>query len=795
MRKKLKIFTVVLCSAAVSLNMVAPYLHAEISQDEINYLGLPIEGPNAGNPAVNYFPDTKFQDYLKGVVDKDGNGYLSDKEIEDVKEINLGKDTDKDGNIVSVDDIESVDGIEVFENLEKFTCENVTSSNGLTLNFYDTGTHTKTERYSNENAKLKYVSCYHSNVKEIKIDKSPELEYLNCSDNYSLSDIDLSANTKLEYLYCSNTALIEPDFSKNTELKVLDCSYKKDDARTGETGVFNPNIDPVLKTLGLDTNAKLEYLDCSGHTALTSLTLPDPNKFADAPYLKGNLLKYIDCKGCGLTGLDLTYATSLQYLNCSKNASLTGLNIQKNTKLEYLDCSDSTAFNTLTIGNDSILRTLDCSNTKVEGLELGNSLLLETLNCAGTELKELDLSKNTALESLLCEERNYDATNDSFSDGTDSKIENLYLNRLLNGKAGLSFNEIFDNMSTRDKIEIDYEKDADNNTVSSNVDIYYTDNALDIINVVAKDFTKPAKFKEKGTERTVTYTNLDKDSQADISEPDKDGDYTLANCTHLYKDPYRKSVINGWPVIVYANGAAQKVTDENGTTINKNSKILKVYTDIAASYKINETNGKTSTGKVVVGITDTPDIPTVTGNRIDGASTLATAKIKNGDVTITAKNNDNSTGQTCYLWIIDTGSNNTYECCPVNILVAPKKIEVRNEKDNDPSLKDATRMIGEELEVRVAGYADTGKTQRTNDSTYSYSIPDSAKDCVEITKVEGSADRFIIKAIGVHNNRDTKVNITFKCDQNNKKIKFVLKVSAAPLVSPTPSAPAPTATP
>lgn len=778
MRKKLKIFTVALCSAAVSLNMAAPYLHAEISEDGIDYKGLPIQS------AENYFPDSQFQNYLLAKVDKNGNGYLDDGEINDVKEINLDK---------TYAGITNVDGIEVFENLEIFTCKdlvNGTGSQPLTLEFYDPDQTTK--RYSNKNAKLKYVSCYHSDVTSIDVTQSPELEYLNCSDNYNLSDIDIRANTKLEYLYCSNTALTEPDFSKNTELKVLDCSYKKDNSKT-DPEFFNPTCDSTLKTLGLDTNAKLEYLDCSGHTVLTSLTLPDPNKFADAPYLKGNLLKYIDCKGCGLTGLDLTYATSLQYLNCSKNASLTGLNIQKNTKLEYLDCSDSTAFNTLTIGNDSILRTLDCSNTKVEGLELGNSLLLETLNCAGTELKELDLSKNTALESLLCEERNYDATNDSFSDGPYSKIEKLYLNRLLNGKAGLSFNEIFDNMSTRDKIEIDYEKDADNNTVSSNVDIYYTDNALDIINVVAKDFTKPATFKENGNIRTVTYTNLDKDSQADISEPDKDGDYTLANCTHLYKDPYRKSVINGWPVIVYANGAAQKVTDENGTTINKNSKILKVYTDIAASYKINETNGKTSTGKVVVGITDTPDIPTVTGNRIDGASTLATAKIKNGDVTITAKNNDNSTGQTCYLWIIDTGSNNTYECCPVNILVAPKKIEVRNEKDNDPSLKDATRMIGEELEVRVAGYADTGKTQRTNDSTYSYSIPDSAKDCVEITKVEGSADRFIIKAIGVHNNRDTKVNITFKCDQNNKKIKFVFKISAAPLASPTPSAPAPIA--
>ncbi len=608
----------------------------------------------------------------------------------------------------------------------------------------------------------------------------------------------------------------------------MDCSFKEDVAKTG-TGYFNPTLEgltsPALGTLDLKTNAKLEYLDCSGNTALTALTLPSDSDAAPdntaaptvADYLEGNSLKYIDCHECGLTALDLSSGTSLQYLNCAGNSISPSLDISKNTKLEYLDCSGvvkevSGSINInkvttpLTLGNDSALRILNCSNnegittlnaaseTDTNSIEYSTSL--ETLNCAGTKLELLDLSKNTALETLICEEQ-YKKTDNSIEDGTPSEIKDLKLNRLLYKKAGLSFNDIFGNMTEKGDIEIDYDTDGDGKSDDTNVDIYYTDNALDVINVVAKDVTKEAEFKEGSRKTTVTYTNLD-GKIADLAVPDKDGDYTLANCTHLYKDINRNSVINGEPVIVYANGGSLKLTDENGATIGtKNSKKLNVYTDIAASYKVTQnSNGsaKTTTGKVIVGVTNEPTIPTVTNNRIDNLSDAATAKIKNGQVTVIAKNNDTNESGVHYLWIIDTGSNGTYECCPVNILVAPKKLEVRNEKDTsgDPRLIDATRMIGEELEVCIAGYADTAKANRTYDSTYSWSVPSSVKDCVEIKPVEGSQDHFIIKAKAVKDNRDTKVNITFKCDQNSKKIKFTFKISAATFEA---QSPAPSVTP
>lgn len=804
MKKQLKVLTAVLCSAAISLNTMS-YLNAEISQDRIDYKGLPISDPVAGGH--KYFPDQKFQDYLKAEVDTDvADGYLSDKEINAVKEIDLSD--------VAYKDIQNIKGIEVFTNLERFICENLNDNDGksstLELTFWDSDESHKNDKYNDANRKLKYVSCNHSNVSSIDLGESSKVTYLNCSDNYNLSTLDLTKSPKLEYLYCSNTKLATPDLSKNTELRVLDCSYKKDTsniAATGVTGVFDPTTggltSPVLTGLDLSKNAKLEYLDCSGNTSLSNLTLA--SDFSGTQYLKGNALEYIDCHDCGLANLDLQHGTVLQYLNCSNNTGLTGLDISKNTKLEYLDCScEPTAkgsLTSLTLGKDSVLKNLDCSNTSITDLNLTDTITLESLNCAGTDLTKLNLSKNTALESLLCEERmltggtirsDGTVTSPVYTDGTSSKITELQLNRLLYKKAGLSFNEIFANMDLEKEITIDYDETVEDK--STNVDIYYTKNALDIINVIAKDITKPAKFKEgkdgvAGTaERTITYTNLD-GTTADLIAPEKEGDYTLSKATHLFKDVNRTSVINGEPIIIYSNGTAQKITADDGTSIKKDTRKTIVYTDIAASYKVSE-SGKAGMGKVVVGITETATMPTVTNNKIDGTSTIATAKIKNGQITISAGNNATS-GNVCYLWIIDTGSNGTYECCPINVLVAPRKIEVRNEedKDSDPQLKDAARMIGEELEVCIAGYADTAKTTRTMDSTYSFTVPEAVKECVEITPK--GADRFVIKAKSVNNGKDTKVPITFKCNQNKQKIKFTFKVSAAPLgnSTTTPSTP------
>ncbi len=46
-----------------------------------------------------------------------------------------------------------------------------------------------------------------------------------------------------------------------------------------------------------------------------------------------------------------------------------------------------------------------------------------------------------------------------------------------------------------------------------------------------------------------------------------------------------------------------------------------------------------------------------------------------------------------------------------------------------------------------------------------------------MTPVQDSKNKFTIKATGLKNNKDTKVSITFTCDQNGKKTKFALTIT------------------
>ena len=97
-----------------------------------------------------YFPDKKFREVM-AQVDADGNGYLSQKERDDVTSIELGWC-----------DIKSLKGIEYFKNLEK-------------------------------------LECIWLDLTELDLSKNTELTYLNCHIN-NLTELDLSKNTKLEKL-------------------------------------------------------------------------------------------------------------------------------------------------------------------------------------------------------------------------------------------------------------------------------------------------------------------------------------------------------------------------------------------------------------------------------------------------------------------------------------------------------------------------------------------------------------------------------------------------------------------
>ncbi len=247
------------------------------------------------------------------------------------------------------------------------------------------------------------------------------------------------------------------------------------------------------------------------------------------------------------------------------------------------------------------------------------------------------------------------------------------------------------------------------------------------------------------------------------------GSAVVPDCRHLFNDYDYTSPVKGSPVILYGNGINKKI---DGNVVN--NKQFTAYTDILPSYNYTlNSKGvvKPSSGKVIAGITSSSTKPVVSKNKIVDreAAKIAKARIKNGQVTVTATGKEKGL---VYLWIIDTGKNGAYECCPVNVLMAPKKLEVQNTSGS--KIKNPSISAGGSLDICVAGIAPGGTT--TDDCTYTATVADTSQSYVKVTPVQGKNGQFKITATGLKNNKDTKVAIIFTCNENKKKIKLTATI-------------------
>ncbi len=78
---------------------------------------------------------------------------------------------------------------------------------------------------------------------------------------------------------------------------------------------------------------------------------------------------------------------------------------------------------------------------------------------------------------------------------------------------------------------------------------------------------------------------------------------------------------------------------------------------------------------VIVGITTSDKTPALNAKKTkieNQATKVAKARIKNGQVTVTAVGKE---GGLVYLWVIDTGKKETSACCPIDVKLAPTKLE------------------------------------------------------------------------------------------------------------------------
>ena len=290
----------------------------------------------------------------------------------------------------------------------------------------------------------------------------------------------------------------------------------------------------------------------------------------------------------------------------------------------------------------------------------------------------------------------------------------------------------------------------------SEIKFFYPDFGYDTtecLEYCAKDYCYPIKLSLFGTD--------------ELSDPT--GNAIAPNCRHLFNDYDYASPVSGSPVILYGNGINKKI---DGNVVN--NKQFTAYTDILPSYNYTlNSKGvvKPSSGKVIAGITTSSTKPVVSKNKIvdRDAAKIAKASIKSGQVTVTAAGKEKGL---VYLWVIDTGKNGAYECCPVNVLMAPKKLELQNTSGS--KLKNSSISQGGSLDVCVAGIAPGGS--KTDDCTYTATVADDSQSYVKVTPVQGKNGQFKITATGLKNNKNTKVSITFTCNENKKKVKLAVTI-------------------
>lgn len=581
-------------------------------------------------------------------------------------------------------------------------------------------------------------------LSELNLSKNYALQYLNCSYNYNLKALDLSRNYALKELDCLNSSFKE---THTEQVKVNDYSTR---------GINVYGYYGGLSELNVSKNRSLERLNCSDSYNLKTITA------ADNP-----ILEKIECGSTFYNCSD--YNDYDEYFNVVyKNSLLESLDISGCPELKYLDCSYA-SLKTLDTGNNAALKELICKGNNLSALDLSKNPKLKKLECYDNDLAALDFRKNTRLRELY-----YDA----------AKLKVLNLNVKLSQSLDLTEDMLWFNyrkyrynlsqgdnlfISTK-KWEVEYDDSYDcdkmnvENIAQPGIYTYeYTQVRDDNGYWISAD-----KQKTETIDCTVTYVNKD-GSPVAVNKAKKDFNWVAPHCEHLYTDYEHTTTVSDEPVVIYGGGGKIKSDDQ---TINY--KEFVAYTDIGASYNrtLNaKKKVKSTAGKVIVGITKSDEKPAVVKNKINSKETakIAKAKIKNGQVTVTAAGKESGL---VYLWIIDTGKKGIYECCPINVQTAPTKMTL---KDGNGSEIKKNYEIEEGTVIKV--HVDGVKPVETEDANYTAIVPSKSSSYISAVPCNEYGDEFEVRAVGTKNGKKTKAAVEFVCDQNNKKLKFTFTIT------------------
>lgn len=261
---------------------------------------------------------------------------------------------------------------------------------------------------------------------------------------------------------------------------------------------------------------------------------------------------------------------------------------------------------------------------------------------------------------------------------------------------------------------------------------------------------------------------------------DDDAPLDTTPVDHFFEDHTRQIKATKSTIRVYANGGT--ITDPE-TNIKTDTKKCILYTDIIPSYlyTVNEKTGvvKPSTGKVAVGITMSDEMPDAAKGKIvdKEAAKIATASIKSGQITVTAKQQPG----TVYLWAIDTGEIGTAACCPVTVKVSPSAANLYEIPDTDSDFeygktkpyKKGEINVGETVKMYVYPYYKAGKeVAKVSNAVYTAHVDAKNQDYFSVVQSQNNPHCFEVSALKLKDGKKVSGKIEFVCSQNGKKVAF-----------------------
>ena len=370
------------------------------------------------------FPDEAFRNIVKGTdYDKDGNGYLSKKELIEVTFMYLqGRN------------ITDLKGIEYFTALTKLYCDvNQLTSLDLSKNTALTKLQCIDNQLTSLNVSgctaLTSLNCNGNQLTSLDVSKNTALSSLECKNN-QLTSLNVSGCTVLSSLYCRGNQLTSLDLTQNdslgTSINLGNQAYFIGGEGTDYSLTKLPEgFDPTKASgwTGATYNSELNSLESFTSTAVyynydcgndktmkvtllrsSAYDIPVNEKYFPDEKFRQYISDYIDSDNNNiLSKFEISQITELSVSN-RDIADLSG--IEYFPALTTLKCSDN-KLTKLDLSKNTALTSLNCVNNQLTSLDVSGCTALETLWCNDNQLTSLDLSDCTALTDLSCNYQTY----------------------------------------------------------------------------------------------------------------------------------------------------------------------------------------------------------------------------------------------------------------------------------------------------------------------------------------------------------------------------------------------------